>query len=162
MTVRGLDRGERCALVVNECQNAMVSRAHSRDEGLAGEIETRGVIPRIAELARACRRAGVLVAHSTIVLRADGVGTTASCLLLGVLAKSGTCVEGRAGAEIHRDLARAMNTIRSSISRHWNGRRNSARPVSRPRAKKSPSGLMTEAALRRATMAPPSSAVACQ
>jgi nicotinamidase-related amidase len=104
MAVRGLDRGQRAALIVNECQNAMISRAHSDNGGLVGEIESRDVVPRIAELAAAFRAAGLLVVHSTIVLRPDGVGTGSSCLLLGALRKKGLCVEGRPEAEIHREL----------------------------------------------------------
>lgn len=104
MGVRGLDRGERAALVINECQNAMINDEYSNNAGLVGEIRERGVVARIAALADACRRAGVLVVHSTIVLRPDRVGTAAPCLLLGALSKRGSCVEGRADAEIHPEL----------------------------------------------------------
>lgn len=98
--MRGLDRGERAALIINECQNGMVDPAFSGPGGLAGEVVRRGVLDRIAALAAACREQGVLVVHSTIVLRPDGVGTTASCLLLGALVKAGTVVEGRPEAQI--------------------------------------------------------------
>lgn len=105
MGVRGLDRGERPALIINECQNAMINGEFSHNEGLVREVRERRVVPNIAQLADACRRAGILVVHSTIVLRPDRIGTTASCLLLGALIKRGTCVEGRIEAEIHPDLA---------------------------------------------------------
>ncbi|GAB2982058.1 cysteine hydrolase [Amycolatopsis acidiphila] len=104
MPVRGLDRGERAALVINECQNGMVNAEHSDNGGLVGEIARRGVLARIAGLADACREAGMLVVHSTIVLRPDGVGTQASSLLLGALRKRGACVEGKPAAEIHPRL----------------------------------------------------------
>ncbi|WP_395109673.1 cysteine hydrolase [Actinomadura sp. SCN-SB] len=104
MTVRGLGPGRRPALLINECQNAMINGAHSDNEGLVRHIADRGVTKRIAALADACRDLGALVVHSTIVLRPDGVGTIPSCLLLGALRKRGTCVEGRPGAEIHPDL----------------------------------------------------------
>jgi nicotinamidase-related amidase len=104
MTVRGLEPGRRAALVINECQNAMINGDHSDNDGLVREITERGVTKQISALADACRAMGALVAHSTIVLRPDGVGTASSCLLLGALRRRGTCVEGRAGAEIHPDL----------------------------------------------------------
>ena len=105
MGVRGLDNGERAALVLNECQRGMVDPAVAGNGALAGEIDRRGVVPRLAELAAACRAAGVLVVHSTIVPRADYVGTMRNCLLLASLVKKGSVVAGSPGAEIHPDLA---------------------------------------------------------
>jgi nicotinamidase-related amidase len=105
MAVRGLDRGQRAALIINECQNGMINADYSDNVGLVGQITSRDVVKRIATLADAFRRAGLLVVHSTIVLRPDGVGTQPSCLLLGALKKRGSCVEGRPEAEIHPDLA---------------------------------------------------------
>ena len=118
MGVRGLDRGERAALIINECQNAMVNGEFSHNDGLVREIRERGVLPNIARLADACRRAGILVVHSTIVLRPDRVGSAASCLLLGALIKRGTCVEGRIEAEIHPDLTPQPNDY---VSRRVHG-----------------------------------------
>jgi nicotinamidase-related amidase len=104
MGVRGLDRGDRAALVINECQNAMVNPAASSNEGLAAQAAARGIVPRIARLAAAFRAVGSPVVHSTIVLRPDGSGTQANCLLLGSLKKKGAVVAGRRGAEIHPEL----------------------------------------------------------
>lgn len=104
MAVRGLEAGRRVALLINECQNAMVNGRHSDNDGLVGEVTGRNVIGHISALADACRATGGLVVHSTIVLRPDGVGTASSCLLLGSLRKRGNCVEGHPGAEIHPDL----------------------------------------------------------
>jgi nicotinamidase-related amidase len=103
--VRGLDRGEPAALIINECQNAIIDANYTLNEGLVGEITGRGVVQHIATLAEVCRRNGVLVVHSTMVLRPDGVGTASPCLLLGGLKKRGTAVEGHKGAEIVPDLA---------------------------------------------------------
>src|SRR5947209_1140941 len=105
MDVRGLDGGERAALVLNECQRGMVDPEVAGNGALAGEVARRGVIPRLAELAAACREAGVLVVHSTIVPRTDYVGTTRNCLLLASLVKKGSVVAGSPGAEFHPDLA---------------------------------------------------------
>ena len=105
MTVRGLDRGETAALLINEMQAGIVDPSFGAGAGLATHLQARGVTPTIAELARAFRAAGMPVVHSTIVLRADGAGTSASSLLLGVLKKRGSVVEGTDGARIITDLA---------------------------------------------------------
>ena len=104
MTIRGLERGRRVALIINECQNAMIDPDFEGNVELAQQATERGVTQQIAALADACRRTGALVVHSTIVLRQDGLGTTPSCLLLGSLLKQGNCVEGNKAAEIHPDL----------------------------------------------------------
>jgi nicotinamidase-related amidase len=101
MAIRGLAQGEPAALIINECQNAMVDPAHGGNGGLAAEATRRGMVERIAALARACRAAGVLVVHTTMVPRPDGVGTTANSLLLGSLVKKGAVVAGSPAAEIH-------------------------------------------------------------
>ena len=104
MGIRGLDKGERAALLINECQNGMVNPEVAANEGLVAEATRRGIVSRIAELAGVCRDRGVRVVHNTIVPRGDYVGTRASCLLLGALVKSAKVVEGSSGAAIHPAL----------------------------------------------------------
>jgi nicotinamidase-related amidase len=104
MSVRGLEPGRRAALVINECQNGMVNAEASSNAGLAGQAAERGIVPAIARLAAAFRTVGGPVVHTTIVLRPDGAGTTANCLLLGSLKKKGAVVQGRKEAEIHPEL----------------------------------------------------------
>ncbi|WP_073259730.1 isochorismatase family cysteine hydrolase [Cryptosporangium aurantiacum] len=105
MSVRGLDNGEHAALIINECQNSMVNPEIGGRDGLAGEAARRHLVPRLAELAQACREAGVLVVHTTIVPRRDYAGTMRNCLLLASLVKKGTVVAGSPAAQIHPDLA---------------------------------------------------------
>lgn len=105
MTVRGLDRGETAALLINEMQTGIVDPAFGAGAGLAAHLASRSVTPTIAALAQAFRAAGLPVVHSTIVLRADGAGTSASSLLLGVLKKRGSVIEGTDGARIIAGLA---------------------------------------------------------
>ena len=104
MAIRGLERGQRAALIVNECQNAIVSAEFSTNAGLVSEVSSRGVLATIARLAAAFRAASLPVVHSTIVLRADGVGMLDACLLLGVLRRKGGVVIGTPGAQIHLAL----------------------------------------------------------
>ncbi|MCW2622788.1 MAG: hypothetical protein JWL64_2390 [Frankiales bacterium] len=101
MGIRGLDKGERPALLINECQNGMVDVDHAGPGGLAGEVARRHVLTSIARLAEACRALRIPVLHSTIVPRRDYAGTTTNALLLGALVKKGQVVEGRPEAEIH-------------------------------------------------------------
>jgi nicotinamidase-related amidase len=102
--LRGLDAGERTALIINECQRGLVDAVYAGPEGLAGEVARRQVIRNIAGLAATCRELGVPVVHSTIVMRPDGIGTQATCLLLGVLVKNGTVVAGRPEADVMPEL----------------------------------------------------------
>ena len=104
MAVRGLDRGETAALLINEMQSGIVDPAFGAGAGLVTHLQSRGVIPTIARLARAFRERGLPVVHSTIVLRPDGVGTSASSLLLGVLKKRGSVIEGTDGARVIAEL----------------------------------------------------------
>jgi nicotinamidase-related amidase len=99
--MRGLDSGERAALVISECQNGMTNPDYASNDGLAAQSAERGIIERIAALAADCRRAGVPVVHCTFVPRADFAATTANCLLLGSLRKKAAVHEGRPEAEIH-------------------------------------------------------------
>ena len=111
MGIRGLDKGERAALLINECQNGMVNPAVAANDGIVAESSRRDIIGRIAELAVVCRQRGVPVVHNTIVPRADYVGTRTSCLLLGALVKSGVVVEGSPGADIHPALGPEVGDI---------------------------------------------------
>jgi nicotinamidase-related amidase len=99
--MRGLEGGERAALVISECQNGMTNPDYASNDGLAAQSAERGIIERIAALAADCRRAGVPVVHCTFVPRADFAGTTANCLLLGSVRKKAAVHEGRPEAEIH-------------------------------------------------------------
>lgn len=104
MTIRGLEPGKRAALIINECQNAMLDPEFKDNVELAQQATERKISQRISDLADVCRSAGLLVVHSTIVLRKDSLGLTPSCPLLGSLRKRGNCVEGNRAAEIHPDL----------------------------------------------------------
>ena len=104
MTVRGLAGGESAALLVNECQNAMVDPRHGGADGLAGEVARSGMLARIAALATTCRSLGLPVIHSTIVLAADRPAPAPVCLLLGALVKGGQVRAGQPGAQIAEEL----------------------------------------------------------
>jgi nicotinamidase-related amidase len=89
------------ALLLNECQVGMTTVELASREGLAAQVESRGMLARVAALAQSFREAGRPVVHCTIVPRADYAGFVANCLLLGSLKKRGAIVEGSPAAEIH-------------------------------------------------------------
>jgi nicotinamidase-related amidase len=109
-------RVRHAALLINECQNGMTDPALASREGLATEVERRGMIEHIARLADAFRGAGRPVVHCTIVPLAGYVGFTASCLLLGSLKKAGQVVAGNPAADIHPGLTPVDGDI--VIERH--------------------------------------------
>lgn len=104
MTVRGLDAGQRAALVINECQNGVVNPRYATLKGLAEQADERGIVGRISVLADAFRATGLPVMHCTIVPRRDWAGMKINCLLLGSIRKDGRTVEGSPQVEIHPGL----------------------------------------------------------
>ena len=103
MTVRGLDGGQRAALVISECQNGITNRAFS-ESPLARQVTERGIIPKIAELAAAFRNAGLPVIHCLVSLPPEGAGWRVNCVLAARLLKERRLVSGTSAAAVHDDL----------------------------------------------------------
>ncbi len=102
--VRGLEPGKRAALVVNEMQNAIASRAYI-DTPLTGPVAARGIVARINGLTAAFRAAGAPVIFCTIAARrADFEGFRVNCVLAAGIRRKGHLVAGTANAAIHDDL----------------------------------------------------------
>src|SRR5207244_13656755 len=88
----------RAALVANECQRGVIG-----DPSLLPELARAAapVVPAIARLATAARRAGVPVVHTTAVRRADGRGSNQNARLFMATRRSPTpMVPGTPQAEI--------------------------------------------------------------
>lgn len=100
---RGLAAGERAALFIGECQNRMTNPEMS-GAPVAQEAGRRGIIPRIARLAEACRAAGVPVIFGRLAPRQDFQGFNANCALLHRMKKDGDFYEGSVFAEINPGL----------------------------------------------------------
>jgi nicotinamidase-related amidase len=112
----GLDRGERPALVVVECQNRMTNPAY-RDENRAGLMEqvvSRAIIARINRLAATFREHELPVVFATIALRPGFQGYQVNCLLAAQLVKNGSLVMGNAAARLNDDLVVAPTDIVSN------------------------------------------------
>jgi nicotinamidase-related amidase len=92
------------ALIINECQLAMTDPGAGHNEGLANQASSRGIIDRLAVLAKGFRAAGRPVVYTTIVPRADFAGFTANCVILGLLKKQRVVVEGSPAAALHPGL----------------------------------------------------------
>lgn len=104
MTVRGLEPGQRAALVVNEMQNAIANPAYD-DTPLAGQVAARGIVARINILAAAFRAAGAPVIFCTIAARTpDWAGFRVNCALAARIKRKGKLVAGTADAAVHDDL----------------------------------------------------------
>jgi nicotinamidase-related amidase len=102
--VRGLEPGNRAALVVNEMQNAIANRAYI-DTPLTGQVAARGIVARINGLTAAFRAADAPVIFCTIAAhRADFEGFRVNCVLAAGIRRKGHLVAGTATAAIHDDL----------------------------------------------------------
>jgi nicotinamidase-related amidase len=103
--MRGVDRGERLALVTSECQSAIVDPALAMFKGLAEDVERRGVLPRIAGLAGLCRAAGIPVVHCTVRLLSDPRTFHASSPLHSIMKRNPLLRADRPESGLHPALA---------------------------------------------------------
>jgi nicotinamidase-related amidase len=105
VAVRGLDKGERAALLISECQKAMtLSEFRDVRDNLARTVSERNVIPAITELAEGFRAVGRPVVHSHLVPRADWTGFDVHCALSGVLKRTDVLRADLPGSEPHPGL----------------------------------------------------------
>ena len=89
MNIKGLDAGQRPALVISEMQVAMT---HADDTGVAGlnqQVRDRGIVARLAALSALCREVDVPVIHCTIVALPKFAAWVASCKLQANIVKRG-------------------------------------------------------------------------
>lgn len=98
--VIGLDRGQKPALLISECQVGIIGQ--ECDSSLSEQVARRGITAPIARLADVFRTAGLPVIHCTIVTR---TGWVVNCALADRIRKHGRLAAGHPGAEIHPDLA---------------------------------------------------------
>jgi nicotinamidase-related amidase len=72
--IRGLERGQRPALVISECQRGVLDPELAVFPGLAEECARRGALARAGALAAAFRAAGLAVVHVHVAHRPDFSG----------------------------------------------------------------------------------------
>jgi len=109
--MRGLDRGQRPALLISECQNAITNVAHV-DSPLARQVHERGIIARINHLADAFRAHRLPVIHCTIAVPSFD-GFVVNCALAAQIKKQGRLIQGSRDAAIHDELVVAPSDILS-------------------------------------------------
>jgi nicotinamidase-related amidase len=97
--VRGLDKGQKPALLISEMQRAMADRS-ILDRVLSQQVEERGIIGNIARLADEFRAAGAPVIHCTLVPESDYRGFPVTCVLMANLRKRNLLRRGEPGADI--------------------------------------------------------------
>jgi nicotinamidase-related amidase len=104
--MRGLSNGETVALIISECQRAMVDdEFRGQRDALARVVEDDGILPSIADLAENFRAMGHPVVHSWLRPRSDWSAFSVNCALSAVLKKTNTCREGTESVEPHPTVA---------------------------------------------------------
>lgn len=103
--IKGLDRGQKAALLISECQNAMTRSGYPTVATLSAEVEKRNMVANIAALSAVCRENGVRVIHCTLVALADFSGFTVCSPLMASIKKRATLVEGNEASAINPHLA---------------------------------------------------------
>lgn len=101
--IRGLDRNERPALLISECQNA-ITNAKYRSTPLVEQVSARGIVPRINRLAAGFRSAGYPVIHCTIAAQPRFEGFVVNCVLAARVKAEGALVTGTPEAQVHDDI----------------------------------------------------------
>ena len=102
----GLEKGQKPALVVVECQNQMTNPAYidGARAGLTEQVVARGVIPKINRLAAGFRAVKLPVIFCTIAPRPAFAGFRVNCLLAYQLVRNGELVQGSRAAALNDDL----------------------------------------------------------
>jgi nicotinamidase-related amidase len=110
MTIRGLDKSQKAALLISECQVGIVDAAFA-DTPLAHQVKERNTLRNIAALADLCRTHGIPVVHCTIVPRKQFEGFVVNCVLNSMIFKGGRLQAGDEHAAIHPLLIPHENDI---------------------------------------------------
>jgi nicotinamidase-related amidase len=97
--VRGLDGGQRPALVISECQRGVLDPSIAIFPGLAEQAAERGMLPNIDRLAGAFRDAGLPVVHVHVAHRPDFGGVVANSLVAVRARKAESMVAGTPAVE---------------------------------------------------------------
>jgi nicotinamidase-related amidase len=86
--LREILRPASTAVITVECQQGVVGTAGALS-ALAEAVREAGILPQMARVLDAARRAKAPVAHAIVVRRPDGGGSTMNCRLFAATRKSG-------------------------------------------------------------------------
>jgi nicotinamidase-related amidase len=97
--IRSLSQGQKPVLIVNECQVGVIDPRHSGFPGLAEQVESRGIVAKIAALAAAFRAKGYPVIHTPVAHRPDFADIEANSLINALTLKHRRMVKGGVEAD---------------------------------------------------------------
>lgn len=102
----GLDKNEKAALVIVECQNQMTNPDFAEDKlgGVMEQADKREIISRINHLAASFRAAKRPVVFCTISLRPNFEGFRVNCLLAAQVVRAGKLIMGSRAAALNDNL----------------------------------------------------------
>jgi nicotinamidase-related amidase len=102
--VRGLDRGQKAALLISEMQRGVVDAGMAKFKGLAAEVAAKGVAGHIAALAKAFRARGWPVVHCHVAHRPDFGDVLPNNLITAMALKERAMMAGTAEVEAVPEL----------------------------------------------------------
>ncbi|RJF91701.1 cysteine hydrolase family protein [Noviherbaspirillum saxi] len=92
--VRGLDKGQKAALIISECQRGVIEEGLSPFPSLAEQVKSRGIVSRIGSLAESFRAAGLPVLHAHVVHRPDYADLPVTSVIVGLSVRNGRMKAG--------------------------------------------------------------------
>lgn len=101
--IRGLEKGQKPALIISECQRSMID-PEIQDRELSRQAVSRGMVANIASLAEAFRAADAPVIHCTLVPATDYVDFPSNCAMWANLKRGGHLRRGQPGVDIIEGL----------------------------------------------------------
>lgn len=105
MEVRGLDNGQRAALLISECQRGVLDPDLAVFPGLAEQAAERAILPRIADLASVFRELGLPVVHIHMAARRGQVGRAPTTPIAARSAREQRMEKGTADVESMPEIA---------------------------------------------------------
>lgn len=109
--VRGLESGQRAALLISECQQAVVGSELALFPNLVQQVSERGIIPRIARLTDEARSHGLPVIHLHVVHRPGYIDLPMTSVIVAQSAKAGRMIAGSRDVEAIPELAPQVEDI---------------------------------------------------
>ncbi|MGV3768952.1 MAG: cysteine hydrolase [Sphingobium phenoxybenzoativorans] len=103
--LRGLDRGERCALLISECQTAVIDPEVAMFKDLANAAQARALPTKISAFAHQCRNADIPVVHCIVRLLPGGKTATANSPIHSIMRKSPFLHRDHPASNIHPGIA---------------------------------------------------------
>src|SRR5688572_5797979 len=92
--VRGLDKGQRPALLISECQRGILDPAMAMYPGLAEQAAARGTLANAGRLAAAFRARGLPVVHAHMAHREDFAGVVPNSPMTSLSLRNRSMIAG--------------------------------------------------------------------